>query len=396
MNSSPSLNELHWKSIAIGLGLLLCQVCAVQGEDRVSFEDAVHRYFNRWSSGGSGILAEQRVNELVLNRDIRGAEAAAIAAIHLYQHKIRNNAQPLTRDFLVSKHKENLSSRRDQAGSGANVLHNYYQFLKHIKSAPRKVFAVERPSLDTITQGNLGDCYFVAAVGALAYTHPEQLLRMINQNSDHNYEIQFPNGKSVTVPKLTDAQLALGSNAGQQGVWLNVLEVAAGMVRTRSKNFANETPLDALGAGGDPAYSIQLLTGHTAVKHTIRKKVDGKSPMLEEAEIIPASKQIGRAIRDGLRHQRIVCCDIGNWDAPPGLINKHAYAILGIKQGQVEVWNPWGYKYQFEPKGKPGIQNGYYIEGGRFSVPLQDFVKIFNVVSIESENPQVNLANNQK
>jgi hypothetical protein len=88
-------------------------------------------------------------------------------------------------------------------------------------------------------------------------------------------------------------------------------------------------------------------------------------------------------IREGLNQKRIICCSTGGWKVPPGLIKTHEYTILGIKHGKVDVWNPWGYKYNFEPSGTPGMKNGYYVEGGRCSIPLHDFVRIFGRVTIE-------------
>ena len=61
------------------------------------------------------------------------------------------------------------------------------------------------------------------------------------------------------------------------------------------------------------------------------------------------------------------------------------YAILGMRQGHVEIWNPWGYKYHFEPKGRPGRRQGYFVESGKFSVPMHDFVQIFGTVNIETD-----------
>ena len=49
-----------------------------------------------------------------------------------------------------------------------------------------------------------------------------------HQQSDGSCEVVFFSGEKITVPKLTDAQVALGSSAGNQGLWLNVLEEAYG------------------------------------------------------------------------------------------------------------------------------------------------------------------------
>ena len=230
---------------------MLLLISTIHAEDLPRFHDVVDQHFVRWTHGGNGVLTEQKVHELVLHPEVRGPEAAAIASIHLYQRKAGRDAHPLTRAFLVATHHENSSLRRDQLASGANLSHNYIDFLKHIRSAPRKAFAVERPNLSSISQGHLGDCYFLAAVGAEAHRNPEPFLQLIHPNDDRSYEIRFPHGKSIVVPIMTDAQLALGSNAGHEGIWLNLLEVAAGIVEKRDRKIDGELPVDTLGGGRD-------------------------------------------------------------------------------------------------------------------------------------------------
>ena len=355
-------------------------------DDTPTFQQVVDKHFDRWiKHHQKEALSAERVHELVLSSEVKGAEAAAIAAIHCYQRKRGKDAHRLTREFLLAKHAEQPSLRRDHAASGINVSHNYNEFLRHIKSAPRRAFEVEHPSLDTITQGHLGDCYFVAAVGAQAHRNPQPFLKLIHANDDRSYAVRFPNGHHVIVPMMTDAQLALGSNAGQQGIWLNILEVAAGIARDEKQSQSHQLPLDVLGGGGDSVFSIQLLTGHQAVKHRIRHTKEGKYPAPSEKETPQLSETFTQLIRNGLDQHRLICCGIGEWNVPPGLIKKHVYAILGMRHGHVEIWNPWGYKYHFEPKGRPGLQHGYFVEGGKFSVPMHDFVQIFGTVNIETD-----------
>lgn len=382
MNCFKQSQSLNWLVVVTGLGLFFTQFHEVFAEGRVSFEDVVDTNFDQWTAGENYLLSPQRVNDLILRANIRGSEAAAIAAIHSYQKK-SGNTEPLTFDQIVAKHSDDPSLRRDQAAAGANVSRNYDKFARHIRSAPRKLFAVERPSSDTMTQGNIGDCYFISAVGSFVQNHPDQMLRMIQQNKDRSFEVQFANGIHVSVPPLTDAQLALGSNAGQQGLWLNVLEVAAGAVRREKEAKTDLSPLDVLGGGGKADFAVHLLTGHNAVRHMIREQVNGKYVAPDENDVPGMAVQLSRVIREGLDRKQIVCCSVGQWKAPPGVITHHVYAVMGMKDGRVDIWNPWGYKYGFEPKGKPGFKNGYYFEGGRCSIPIRDFVRIFREVTVE-------------
>jgi len=53
---------------------------------------------------------------------------------------------------------------------------------------------------------------------------------------------------------------------------------------------------------------------------------------------------------------------------------------------QVTLFNPHG--NGFEPKGPPGPANGYPTQHGVFTLPLQDFVHIFQHMSCETDQPE--------
>ena len=58
-------------------------------------------------------------------------------------------------------------------------------------------------------------------------------------------------------------RISLSSSAGQQGVWLNVLEKVFGELKiaTSKKVHRDNIGLDAIGKGGDADDTISLLTG---------------------------------------------------------------------------------------------------------------------------------------
>ena len=71
---------------------------------------------------------------------------------------------------------------------------------------------------------------------------------------------------------------------------------------------------------------------------------------------------------------------------PKSISPNHAYAIFGYdaKTDRITIWNPHG--NDFKPKGDEGPENGYLIEDGVFSMPLQMFVKTFSRIMFESKN----------
>jgi hypothetical protein len=77
--------------------------------------------------------------------------------------------------------------------------------------------------LQGVRQGYVGSCYFHATVAALAQTNPEMLKRMIKENSDSSFAVQFGDGRKETVypEDITYAQ-ANGFDSSD-GLWVIVL-----------------------------------------------------------------------------------------------------------------------------------------------------------------------------
>jgi hypothetical protein len=69
----------------------------------------------------------------------------------------------------------------------------------------------------------------------------------------------------------------------------------------------------------------------------------------------------------------------------PGVLGLHAYAVLGYdaKADTAMLWNPHG--NTFEPKGTPGLANGYPTKLGRFTIPLSDVVHLGGGFAFEQE-----------
>jgi hypothetical protein len=43
------------------------------------------------------------------------------------------------------------------------------------------------PTIDDIDQGNTGDCYFIAALGAVAQANPDRVRKMVRRNANVSY-----------------------------------------------------------------------------------------------------------------------------------------------------------------------------------------------------------------
>src|SRR5207253_661597 len=98
----------------------------------------------------------------------------------------------------------------------------YPECLTQLNSTSRQLF-VGAPNFNAVHQGALGDASFLAA---LSLRTPLDICRMIQENPD-GCTVTFRGvAHAVQVSALTDAQIAGGSSARQNGLWLSVLEQA--------------------------------------------------------------------------------------------------------------------------------------------------------------------------
>ncbi|MCW2925437.1 MAG: hypothetical protein JWM98_2841 [Thermoleophilia bacterium] len=88
------------------------------------------------------------------------------------------------------------------------------------------------PDIGDITQGDLGDCWFVAHAGALAYTDPTALRAMFEETPDY-YVVHFAQDSVAVSKRLAfhDGVPAFAAHvwtaASGRGLWTAVLEKAA-------------------------------------------------------------------------------------------------------------------------------------------------------------------------
>jgi hypothetical protein len=252
--------------------------------------------------------------------------------------------------------------------------------------ASRELFGAGAPSLDGLRQGHLGDCFFVAVVGAAAERRPADVRGWVTPQRDGSYRVRFPLGASAGVRPLTDGQIALTSFAGQQGLWINVLEQGFGQIMRRADpNPTQGLALDAIALGGTPVQTLRMMTANEVAVVDVRP-ADQKEPPAEARlrELVP---QLRATLRDAHARRRIACAGSPAAGLPPAMTPSHAYAVLGFDADRdvVRLWNPHG--NAFAPAGPPGLAAGYPTRGGRFDMPLADFARVFCFLAYETGQP---------
>jgi hypothetical protein len=133
--------------------------------------------------------------------------------------------------------------------------------MSHVAAINRSLYPETGGDLwRSIHQGNLDDCWFVAAVIALARFRPDELRRMVRPNPDGTFDVTFPGRRPVRGVSVSDEEIAdyRRPHHGPDGLLLPVLEKAYGLLlRPKSRRAFEAINRPAVRAGK----GIRLLTG---------------------------------------------------------------------------------------------------------------------------------------
>ncbi|WKG02335.1 C2 family cysteine protease [Mycolicibacterium sp. HK-90] len=199
------------------------------------------------------------------------------------------------------------------------------------------------PSSADIGQNALGDCYLVAAMGALADADPERIKNKISFNPETGeFDVTLWDGNEWRHVPVTqadiDANMAAQGGSGldtddptqinhQGALWPAVIESAYGKLKAPGQNL-----LPGIGQGGQTSAAMEALTGNRGTS------ID---PSHEWYRTLNIDQQISQALQT---HQPVVLSTPGN-PGGTGLVGNHAYTVIGItgtgSEAQVTVRNPW-------------------------------------------------------
>ncbi len=336
--------------------------------------------FKDWDLNGDGTLSFQETTRLVPRASFQGNSAAALAAVHLVQRR--------PSWYRVAFSPSVLFAAPPGESDPRPPFELYYRTgLAHIRATDRALFAGVDPNLRKIRQGPLGDCYFLATLGALVHRNPKDVRGLVRREADGSFYVKFPDGEPVRVRQVSDTEIALASFAEGQGLWLNVLEKAYGglVERSLARRGIAEDAIDAVGDGGLPTAAMTLFTGRDA--GLVRFRPEGPRAVPSDLRVRGFSPLMRSLFLTNTRRRRLTCCATANVAVPPGMAKRHLYAVLDFDPARnvVRVWNPWG--NYFEPKGEPGLSSGYPVRQGQFVVSLADFIRIFDRVIYETDRP---------
>jgi len=194
------------------------------------------------------------------------------------------------------------------------------------------------PAYTDVKQGQVADCYFLAALAATAFRNPNAIRNMFIDNGDGTYTVRFMNGSTptyVTVDRMlpttgssyvyANFQWQLGNASNK--LWVPLLEKAYAQLAesgwSRSNSTANAYSTISLGWEGD------------ALRHT----TGTQSTFLGMSGDISTFNAIVGAFGQG----KMVMLETKPTTNPAYVAN-HVYVMVGYNStnGAINLYNPWG------------------------------------------------------
>ncbi len=193
-------------------------------------------------------------------------------------------------------------------------------------------------STDDIDQGGVGDCYFMASLGAAAQDKPSVISNMFTNNGDGTFTVRFfkPDGSRDYV--TVDRYLATNANgtaryAGWGGgtntesdneLWAALAEKAYAQVNESGWIGQDNTNSYAGISGGWMDNVMEQITGYDTTS-----KNANTMTRTELVNLVNSSKMLTVGFVNG---------------TIPGVVNRHAYTITSYDSttGLFHLDNPWG------------------------------------------------------
>ncbi len=210
------------------------------------------------------------------------------------------------------------------------------------RSAAGSLF-VNGPDYTDMRQGDVGDCYFISAMGALAHANPSAIASMFIDNGDNTWTVRFfaPDGRDdyVTVDRMLPAThggyLIYQNELHQAGdpnneLWLELAEKAYAQWNETGKELLSfsqyrngQNSYASIDGGWEETVDAQVLN-HPATKYSFQC----------------ANMQ---AVLDAISANQAVT--VSTFAEGNGLWANHAYVVIGYDSTQLtfQLDNPKGY-----------------------------------------------------
>lgn len=378
-----SINKLD-NDAASGISSSDLDVFAKKEKDQWQRADSINKVADEWSKSnfktfdkdGSGSLTKQEVEAGIADSKTSQADRDALSG--LAKLDIINNPKGVSAEQIDAAQKKVWSDTED-----AKLVLGAWQTENNISAGQKAkisgdLFADKNNPLksinpEAISQGSLGDCYFVASLASLAKSNPQIIKDSIKDNGDGTYTVTFPGAKDepMTVKAPTEAERGIYNRATEHGTWASVMEKAYGQYcqqhwyRRGPFQDAGMTPAEGAEGGGIASRTMALLTDNSIdTDELFLTRQSTVARKLEEA--FKNSKSVTAGTNQGIFAE----------SSADNFALGHVYSVTnfapdGNGGGQITIRNPWG-----KDAGKESTR-------GTITMSLDKFMKNFSDISYE-------------
>lgn len=196
-------------------------------------------------------------------------------------------------------------------------------------------------AMDDVSQGRLGDCYFVAALAAIAAKNPDAIRRMVKDNGNGTYTVTFHEGGAVVVDDqfpMQGGQVAYARPGDQDAkdgkeLWVMLIEKAW----AKLKGGYEEIRGSKVRMKSEDA--MEALTGNKTTSIYTSSKDDATL-----LELLARAADKGLPMTAGVYTQERFDQETLQKMRSQGVHANHAYAVVNVDRakGTIELYNPWG------------------------------------------------------
>ena len=256
----------------------------------------------------------------------------------------------------------------DHPDSQVNVNGGPALTVAHVAVA-KPLFAAAGPTIDDVNQGQIGDCFMLAPLAAMAAQDPAAIRAMITDNGNNTYAVRFfVDGKAQYV--TVDNTLANGGGIFTGGAddWAGLIEKAYTQLQaggnTTGANISFGNNYSSIANGGSPATALAEFTGADTITQFAASGsswssmvFDGKSLTTPNnhniATVLSSDKNLATSavqatmIADLAAGDEVILSSYTNDVDATGkttLVANHAMTVYGFDTttGMFEIYNPWG------------------------------------------------------
>lgn len=216
------------------------------------------------------------------------------------------------------------------------------QTLTYKNFSRRPLFASTGPSPDDVYQGDIGDCYLLAALSAVARSNPKAITQSMADLGDGTYAVQFTRGGQRhfvrvdgDLPVMNNGQPLYAGLGNQDSIWVAIYEKAYAVFRRGSASY------DSLDGG--------WMSEVNAAMGLYSRDVDGFASGEELLAWTGRELAAGRAVTFATAQPN---------GAP--LLSYHGYSVDSVELD--ETGQPWAFWLR-NPWGYDGVDNPTYDDG---------------------------------